>query len=347
MASLVGAYFLWLCGGLFGVHHFYLKRDYQAFLWWTTLGGLGFGWLRDSWRIPDYVAELNKDKFYMEVLQTKKSYEEAYPSLWRSYGYARVLGQLLFGGLYYCTAFKAATVILTDQEHGFPAYGIQAPAFLPSLFAYVGGFIGVYMVGHTHTYIEPSWRYCLGGFVIGGIIFSGTGAVWLGTIAGNWKRQWISQPAPHKSMFRRIMRFSFAATVWLLAWTLIVFFLEFDVTDEQTKQPRTVRVRDAFIHVYRSRFWEKAWSHFKESYDKGGWNGILNSLDVSGEKHAREVLGVSRDATEKEIKSAYKKLARQWHPDRNKDPQAKSKMEEINAAHTLLINAKRGKGGKE
>lgn len=50
-----------------------------------------------------------------------------------------------------------------------------------------------------------------------------------------------------------------------------------------------------------------------------------------------EVLGVSRDATEEEIKKAYRKLARKYHPDVNKeDKDATEKFKEINEAYEVL-----------
>lgn len=49
-----------------------------------------------------------------------------------------------------------------------------------------------------------------------------------------------------------------------------------------------------------------------------------------------EVLGVSRDATEKEIKSAYRKLAMQYHPDKLKDGTSDQKMQELNQAYEVL-----------
>lgn len=50
-----------------------------------------------------------------------------------------------------------------------------------------------------------------------------------------------------------------------------------------------------------------------------------------------EVLGVKRTATEAEIKKAYRKLARQHHPDVNPDnPQAETKFKEIQAAYDVL-----------
>jgi len=50
-----------------------------------------------------------------------------------------------------------------------------------------------------------------------------------------------------------------------------------------------------------------------------------------------DVLGVSRDADEKEIKRAFRRLARQYHPDVNPgDPQAEERFKEINEAHEVL-----------
>ncbi len=53
-------------------------------------------------------------------------------------------------------------------------------------------------------------------------------------------------------------------------------------------------------------------------------------------KSLYETLGVSDNATEAEIKKAYRKLARQYHPDVNKDPGAEDKFKEINAAYEVL-----------
>ncbi len=54
-------------------------------------------------------------------------------------------------------------------------------------------------------------------------------------------------------------------------------------------------------------------------------------------KNLYQVLGVNKDATENEIKSAYRKLARKYHPDLNKDDKnAAEKFKEISCAYDIL-----------
>src|SRR5262249_11676310 len=55
-----------------------------------------------------------------------------------------------------------------------------------------------------------------------------------------------------------------------------------------------------------------------------------------------EVLGVPRNATEDEIRKAYRKLARQYHPDRNPgDKQAEAKFKELQDAYDILSDKKK------
>jgi molecular chaperone DnaJ len=49
-----------------------------------------------------------------------------------------------------------------------------------------------------------------------------------------------------------------------------------------------------------------------------------------------EVLGVGRTANQDEIKKAFRKLARQYHPDVNKEPDAEARFKEINEAYEVL-----------
>ena len=57
-----------------------------------------------------------------------------------------------------------------------------------------------------------------------------------------------------------------------------------------------------------------------------------------------EVLGVSKSADEKEIKRAYRKLAKQYHPDTNAgDSRAEQKFKEITEAYTILSDPEKRK----
>lgn len=51
-----------------------------------------------------------------------------------------------------------------------------------------------------------------------------------------------------------------------------------------------------------------------------------------------EVLGVSKSATKDEMKKAYRKLSKQYHPDINKDPDATDKFKEISEAYEVLTD---------
>jgi len=54
-----------------------------------------------------------------------------------------------------------------------------------------------------------------------------------------------------------------------------------------------------------------------------------------------EVLGVARQATDEEIKDAYRKLIKQFHPDINKNEDANSKVVLINAAYEILSDPRK------
>ena len=55
-----------------------------------------------------------------------------------------------------------------------------------------------------------------------------------------------------------------------------------------------------------------------------------------------KILGVSKDADEKSIKKAYRKLAREYHPDMNPDnPQAEDKFKDVNEAYEVLSDSEK------
>ncbi|HOU13379.1 MAG TPA: molecular chaperone DnaJ [Anaerolineae bacterium] len=54
-----------------------------------------------------------------------------------------------------------------------------------------------------------------------------------------------------------------------------------------------------------------------------------------------EVLGVSRDSSQEDIKRAYRQLARKYHPDVSSEPDAEERFKEVNAAYEVLSDAEK------
>eukprot|EP00041_Stephanoeca_diplocostata_P027433 m.754275 g.754275 ORF g.754275 m.754275 type:complete len:238 (-) comp23175_c0_seq24:2613-3326(-) len=64
----------------------------------------------------------------------------------------------------------------------------------------------------------------------------------------------------------------------------------------------------------------------------------LATASTSRQENPYDVLGVPADATNKDIKRAFRKLALEYHPDRNKEKDAESKFIRIAAAYELLMD---------
>lgn len=68
---------------------------------------------------------------------------------------------------------------------------------------------------------------------------------------------------------------------------------------------------------------------------------LLISEFILAERDYYDILGVPKDATERQIKKAFHKLALKYHPDRNKSPDAEAKFREIAEAYETLSDDKR------
>ena len=62
---------------------------------------------------------------------------------------------------------------------------------------------------------------------------------------------------------------------------------------------------------------------------------------MTQQKEYYQILGVSRDASEEEIKKAFRQQALKYHPDRNQEPGADEKFKEINEAYQVLSYQKK------
>lgn len=64
-------------------------------------------------------------------------------------------------------------------------------------------------------------------------------------------------------------------------------------------------------------------------------------VKTSSEHDPYKILGVGRSASQTEIKRAYKNLAKEWHPDKNKDPKAEEMFIKVSKSYEILSNEER------
>lgn len=77
--SLIEAYLLMIVLGIFGAHHFYLKRPRWGLLYFFTFGLLGAGWLIDIFRLPVLVSRCKKEALQPDPnLAKKKRLDDVY-----------------------------------------------------------------------------------------------------------------------------------------------------------------------------------------------------------------------------------------------------------------------------
>jgi len=62
---------------------------------------------------------------------------------------------------------------------------------------------------------------------------------------------------------------------------------------------------------------------------------------MASQRDYYDILGLKKDASESQIKSAYRQLALKYHPDRNKEKDAETKFKEINEAYQVLSDPKK------
>lgn len=74
------------------------------------------------------------------------------------------------------------------------------------------------------------------------------------------------------------------------------------------------------------------------------WKQIVDSIDADGEQNAYKVLGVDPTTTQSEITSIWRKMSREFHPDKVKDEKlqraAQEKFMEIQQAYEILSKIK-------
>jgi hypothetical protein len=160
-------YLLWLFGGFAGLHHMYLGRDLHAFLWATSFGGFIIGWLRDLFRLEEYIdASCSPDEYHKLVDARRKLRPFPNKSL------SRLVGSYLFGSYF----SLISSCLLPD---GSPSIAFALAQKLGAVL----GILAVANIGHQTC----SWKVVLLTFLAVGAI-SDYG-IWGGIAAAFYTRR--------------------------------------------------------------------------------------------------------------------------------------------------------------
>eukprot|EP00096_Caligus_rogercresseyi_P011639 TRINITY_DN4649_c0_g1_i1.p1 TRINITY_DN4649_c0_g1~~TRINITY_DN4649_c0_g1_i1.p1 ORF type:complete len:369 (-),score=67.29 TRINITY_DN4649_c0_g1_i1:243-1298(-) len=337
--SLCLTYFLWLIGGPFGLHHFYLRRYKQAFLWFCFPGGFfGLGMLRDLWKIPEYVNEANQHPEYVEIQKVMKKHRARPPM-----SMSRIVGQFIVGNLFGVLIHLA---IPDEEEIGFDLH------YLKMLLIPMFTTFGIWLVGNVGNE-KGSWRAPLLGCYIllpfGPILLQTLGGVLLFQLMS---RQWRPKEKT-PSRLKSTILLLFMAFIYL---SLIFSFLYFNLTVVTNNGDR-IKFRHAVKNFLKSPAVEEFSDNFNKLFQHmhghGFWSTaqeLIDSLDPLGEQNALKVLELTKEATQADIKFKFRELSKIWHPDKLTDPNEKEnghlKFLAIKEAYEKLSSIKRERSRK-
>lgn len=147
------AYILWLIGGIFGLHHVYLKRDRHAFIWFSTFGGFIIGYLYDLFRMSEYLDYANNDDDFLNYLYRLMNRLKS-PCFKSSY---RFLGSIAVATLYGYIVQYSLPIEYADTNYLL--------FYLVQLLAPLACAIGAYLV-NTESYMQCDFKWSLIGSYI-------------------------------------------------------------------------------------------------------------------------------------------------------------------------------------
>lgn len=327
--SVMVAYALWAVGGPLGLHHLYLGRDSHALLWMLTLGGFGFGWVREVIRIPAYVGEANQD--------AEKERRRPPTMVPPPVGPVRFAGQV-------CVGIYFGTVALIGLNSLSFFYLIVLPLCVGA------GVHLVSSVGHQTSDLQKTLTACLitspifYGSTLSPLPISLAASV---TAAQHRRFKPPLTPGSKQELGPRLYRLG-------LAWLAFSAPLGYCIFHNTTAT--LYYLSDCFAALL-DMFWFLPWLRSVLEYfllmpyrilcffTGGGyyeeaWKKVLEILlreYTEREKEALQVLSLEAEATLEEITHSYRELAKTWHPDHNPSKDAEAMFMKIHEAYEILL----------
>ncbi|KAH8291734.1 hypothetical protein KR018_012630, partial [Drosophila ironensis] len=339
--SVLIAYLCWLFGGFFGLHHVYLHRDRHAFLWWSSFGGFfGIGWASEMFLIPGYVRDANEDpRFVAEFVKKLEFYQKP------PYATKRFAGQVIVGYMYaqlWSTAIPQMP--LGDIDMSFLHWGIPVCVSL-----------GVWLVGNIGRE-QGVWWHCLAAafvaytsrfFLYDESLTLLTTSVVATSVFDTFSKQWRRQPPRRGSPVGRSLKIGAAVVIYCALWTSFLYF-NGTIDDGNGEE---IPVHEALRDFLKADWWSELKTNLYDSYiycQRNGWyqtiKELLESMDLDKDANAYKVLGVSATVSQAELTAVYRKLCKEYHPDKVKDEkqraEAHKRFIEIQQAYNLLSKIK-------
>ncbi|XP_063393174.1 dnaJ homolog subfamily C member 22 [Cydia fagiglandana] len=337
--SVLVAYVLWLFGGIFGVHHFYLRRDRHAFVWWSTLGGFGVGWLGEIFRIPRYVRDANEDPKYMEELVGRMIRNKKPP-----FSMNRFTGMLMVG---YSWGQVMMHAVPPDEFYGI---NLRYLNILIPLAASIGVWT-VGNIGRERGTLKWPLLAAYAAYPLRYYVYDETVWFTLMVLAAclafdSFSKEWRRTPV-RRHWVKRIAILGLSATLFLSLWASYLYF-HGTITDSEGDE---VPIYEAIHHFFTSPWWLDVKQCLYETYQYAQhhgwyevWKQIIDLSDPHGEQNAYKVLGLGPDASQQEITSTWRRLSREHHPDKVKEQAlrraAQERFMEIQQAYEILSNSK-------
>lgn len=339
--SVILAYGCWLFGGFFGLHHMYLHRDRHAFVFCCTLGGyFGLAWLYDLFKIPEYVRDCNEDPAFVDKYkETLRRYKK--PEYSSKRFLAAIMVAFLFGQVF---LLAIPEDVFGGIDWTFLHWG--TPLFIA---------LGIWIVGNIGRERGVLWHSLLASYAIYPIryvLYDETytlliTAIASGLIFDTFSKQWLLEPPRRRGKIERGVKFMTAVTIYLSFWSCFLYF-NGTIKDEEGGE---IPVHEAVTNFLASPWWTDLKQALHDTWQYGQhhgwyetWKEILDSMDVDGERNSYKVLGVSATASQSEITSAYRKLSKEFHPDKAKNDEDRAvhsqKFMEVQQAYDNLSKLK-------
>ncbi|CAH2104032.1 unnamed protein product [Euphydryas editha] len=337
--SVLLAYILWLFGGIFGVHHFYLRRDKHAFVWWSTLGGFGIGWLGEVFRIPRYVRDANEDPTYMQEL-VKRMIQNKKPP----FSMNRFTGMLMVG---YSWGQMMMLAVPPDEFWGINfRYLNNLIPLVAALGVWTVGNIGRERGNFKWPLIAAYAVYPLRYYIYDESVWFTLMVLASALAFDSFSKEWRRTPTKRRHVLKRLAILAVCAGLYLGLWCSYLYF-HGTITDSEGDE---VPVYEALHHFFTSPWWLDVKQCLIDTYQYAQhhgwyevWKQIIDLSDPHGEQNAYKVLGLGRDASQQEITSRWRKLSRENHPDKAKPEnrrEAQEKFMEIQKAYEILSSSK-------